>query len=309
MDVWDALDAGSLPKALTQPLATPWEAPGRIMGLLRLRMGAPAGVPSAELQRLARFPMCLLERAVSDAAWTGAEALGGASHPLEETLRALPRCCVVLTHGGPRTGDVAQDRPVSAAAVVDPLTNRTPLPLTEEQWDALVETFCDEGKRVVAQGAWAVGVEVARGHLWHAALSPLLGDAAALPRALARLSTVVRRLRKACPRVLVSLVVEEVAVGGITATQGVVWARLLVEAGANAVVVRTGGPHTPARLVPPVPRFPHEEGPSIHATRWVRNALPADVLVMPAGAIMSTEIAGRVLEAGVAHAVVVERWL
>jgi 2,4-dienoyl-CoA reductase-like NADH-dependent reductase (Old Yellow Enzyme family) len=199
---------------------------------------------------------------------------------------------VVLTHGGPRAGDLCHERPVSAAAVLDPPTGRTPVALDEEGWTRVLHLFRQEAGAAARAGAWAVGVEAARGHLWHAAISPLLcGDEALSRRGQDRLVSLVADLARVHPRVLVSLAVEDGAPGGLYPALGVSVARRVCEAGAGLVVARTGSPYAHPRLAAADPRSPEEEGGALHAARWLRRALPSTCLVAVADGIRSLAVA------------------
>ncbi|MEW5851178.1 MAG: hypothetical protein AB2A00_20490 [Myxococcota bacterium] len=293
---------------LNRPLGPPWDLPSRVMGLHRRVVGEGPGVPGIVAGAAAGLAALWLERAVLDEGATGREALGGPSVPLEPLLAAHPRSLVMLTHGGPRTADTSRDRPVAAAGVVDPITGRTPLALTSTQWDGIHAALLREVEAALRAGAWGVGVEAARGHLWHSALSPLMcPDHDERARLRARLMTLVKELRGLTPRLAVSLVVEDVAVGGLPPREGVGVARELVDAGATMVIARVGGPHMVRRMDAPEPRFLEEEGPALHAGKWLRAALPGDVVVAVAGAIRTEAVVQAALEARCCDAVVVGR--
>ncbi|MBI5496670.1 MAG: hypothetical protein HY904_16740 [Deltaproteobacteria bacterium] len=315
---YTSLEPGQWPAEWRAPLPGPWAAAGgRVFHAAHVRAGAPPGLSTSRRGALAAFPACLVARAVLPGTGSGTEVLG--EGPLD--LQGLARAVVVLTHGGPRMADIQRDRPVGPAEVADPLTGRTPRALAPEEWTALHRAWVDEGGRALAAGAWGVGVEAARGQLWHAALSPLTGGGAP---GLARLCALVTDLRALSDRVLVSLCVEDVAVGGLHAGAGVEHARALVAAGATALVVRTGSAWNAARLVPPPPRFPHEEGPALHAAAWTRHALASAagappgrarllpspwerVPVLVAGALQSVETISAAL-ARACDGVCVESW-
>ena len=276
-------------------LAAPWDGGGRVV--VEFRAGAPVG------PELPEVPMCMVSRAVAPLGVSGREWLAPDAHL--DVLGALPRPWVTLTHAGPRAGDVLVPRPVGPVAAADPVHGRTPQALDDEGWDEVVQAFVQQGRAVVDAGAWAVGVEAARGHLWHAALSPLTNGGRDPSAAMARLQSVVRALAGMAPRVFVSLVVEDVAVGGWPAAQGVAAARALVASGAGALVVRTGGPHMAARMEPGTPPHAALQGPSVLAARWVRQAVAVPVLAA-GGLGRSSHVLRRVVDTRAADGVVTE---
>ena len=288
---------------LANPLPPPWEAPGRVPMLFRTAPGVPASTLPAHATAA---PMVFLERAIRAEVAVTTEALGHAGTDPRPMLRQHPRAVVLLCHGGPRAGDVQVARPEAGAAQADVRTNRSPTVLTVNGWRALEDAMLDESARMLAAGAWGVGLEVGRGQLFHAALSPVLGDAQSAAQGQLSVTHILRGMRAQTPRVAVSLTVEDVTVGGLSPLEGVRVAQWCVAAGATLVLVRSGGPHMPARLWPAPPRSAHEEGPSLHAAIWTRRALPRDVVVVPAGAWVGASTVERVLKGGLVDGVVAE---
>ena len=189
---------------------------------------------------------------------------------------------------------------------MDARTNRSCQALTTADWEELERALVTQGEALLQAGAWGLGLEVARGQLFHAALSPLTGDDATAAQCRKTVAAVLRAWRGLTPRVLLSLAVEDVAVGGLTATDGVALARFFADAGATLILVRTGAVAMPARLWPHPPRSPHEEGPSLHAAAWTRRALPAHVLVIAAGGLVEERTMAAAVDAGLLDGVVVE---
>jgi hypothetical protein len=105
------------------------------------------------------------------------------------------------------------------------------------------------------------------------------------------------------PRVAVSLAVEDVAFGGIHAGLGVSHALRVAGAGASLLVVRTGGPHAPSRMNPPLPRNADEEGPALHAARWTRARVPSQVRVVAAGGLWTAWVMEAAVAGGACDAV------
>lgn len=292
------------PAPMDSPLPAPWDAASRTWALHRLLHGEPLGVPPGVQEAARGAGALLLERAVMPAGFTGGEALGAFGKDALGLPQGLARTVVMLTHGGPRTTDSQPGRPVAFAQVLDPITGRTPRALTPEEWTAVHNAFVAAAKEAVDAGAWALGLEMARGHLLHSALSPLLHGS--VTQGLEKALPLVTALSKLHARVVVSLPVEDVAVGGLHAGDGITLAKAVVEAGAGLLVGRTGSAHFPARLLPPEPRMPEEEGASLQACAWLKGALP-NVCVMAAGGIRTARVAGMAVGRHMCDGVVVGR--
>ncbi len=207
---------------------------------------------------------------------------------------------VFLQHAGPRTADTQRERPVAAAAIRDPISNRTPRALEAQEWDAVLDATVTEAAQAARHGAAGVVLECALGGLWHSALSPLMNGGVDPAPHVERLCSLVARVATLGVPTGVSLCVEDVAVGGIHAALSVAWARQLHRAGASLLVARTGGPFAVPRMNPPVPRFVHEEGPALTAAAWLTRGVPGAV-VMGAGALWSDGVMEAALGRALCH--------
>lgn len=234
-------------------------------------------------------------RAVHALGFTGTQTLGSPPQPV--VLERTTPTCVMLTHGGPAAARTLKDRPVAAAAVQDPATGRTPRALLAHEWDDVAQAFITEARAARDAGATALGVECARGHLWHSALSPLLNGGIPWTKAVGPLVELLQEVHALGLPLAASVCLEEVTVGGLCAADGLGITRALYQAGVTLVVGRTGGPFMRARLHPPRPRFPHEEAPSLGACGWIKQALP-QLLVLVGGAVAHSTMLERAVLQG-----------
>lgn len=211
---------------------------------------------------------------------------------------------VELTHGGPRCGDFAPQRPLGPAALRDQVSGRTPRAIDSAELEMLISDFAAAGRAAQAAGARLLGLEVANGSLLHAYLSPLTGGAAASQPAQLPALRVTTILAAQLPLV-VALCLEDQIAGGLTPTAGIATAQALVQAGASALVVSSG--HRWARHLSDQQRPPAAlvEGRAARLGHWVKRTLLLPVGVV--GGLRSRAGIDALLAAGALDFAVLER--
>ncbi len=141
----------------------------------------------------------------------------------------------VLEHAGPAASWWSEERAVGPSDVPDAKSGRRPLALDDEGWRRVEERFGAAAALCALRGV-PCALAIADDGLLQATLSPRtapqLDDAARVERVLA--------VHRACGAVDVLLTVEELAPGGLDATDGVAVARALVAQGARRIFVTAG---------------------------------------------------------------------
>ncbi|MHB1004902.1 MAG: oxidoreductase [Chloroflexota bacterium] len=171
------------------------------------------------------------------------------------------KVCIQLAHvGGGGSYAVTGARP-KGPSPVGPIGGETPLELTVPEIEDLLEAFAQAAGRAKAAGFDAVEIHGCHGYLIHQFLTPIRnrrtdewgGDARRRAHFIVEVARRMRRVLGDDYPLLARVVVDEGLAGGITTEDGKVTARLLEEAGVDALDVTGGAQETGYLSTPPGP--------------------------------------------------------
>lgn len=242
-----------------------------------------------------------------DTAVAGLASLATAVH------RAGVPIMLQLAHGGGQAREAfGGEQPVGPSEMLNPRWGTLTRGLSEGEVEAIAEAHLAAARRAERAGFDGVELHAAHGYLLGQFVSPFYnrrddrygGTVERRTRALIDLVQAIQRDCRAGFLVLVRMSADDGIPGGNTIEQGVRIARLLAEAGVDALDVSAGQP--PARHVTSPPAG-QPEAALAHLAGAVRAA--AGVPVVAVGRILSPATAEAILAAGQADLVALARAL
>lgn len=208
----------------------------------------------------------------------GRRSLGAPS--LDDADAALPGpagALVVLDHAGPRSARWSSERALGATDHAEPETGRRPRPLDDADWRELGEAFARGAEAVRRAGCTPI-LGIDDDGLLQAALSPWTGVA----DGVARLQLVLA-IHRACGPVDVALCVEELAPGGLDASDGIEAARALHAQGARTVFASAGSHAFPPLLTRAKGRSVGDPALALRSAAWLVGRVPVRVVAVVDG--------------------------
>lgn|GEM_PF-1929708 len=173
---------------------------------------------------------------------------GGEPQPVDTLVddvdQRLPDAGILLEHAGHHAFAWSAER-VGAPSDV-PLTTgaRRPRPLTDAEWDILVDDFAKAAQLGIARQK-PLGVVLDDDTLWHAHLSPRLHPGRTTETREERVLHLVERLLALQPNVVVATCVDDLCPGGLDPLGGQRWVQRLVDAGVRKLWLSTGSSAMP----------------------------------------------------------------
>jgi 2,4-dienoyl-CoA reductase-like NADH-dependent reductase (Old Yellow Enzyme family)/thioredoxin reductase len=217
---------------------------------------------------------------------------------------------VQLFHPGRQTVSALGVQPVSASPLPCPLCGGIPKELSQKDISILVKAFGEAAARAKAAGVDAVEIHGAHGYLINQFISPYSNkrvDAygGMLSNRMRFPLEIIRAVRRACGRdypVLFRQSANERVIGGLTIQESLVIAKMLADAGVDAIHVSTGVYATTAYIIP---NYCLPEGLNVEDAAAIREATGVPVAV--AGRITDPLMAESVVRSGKADIVMMGR--
>lgn len=212
------------------------------------------------------------------------------------------KASIQLHHAGRQTNSqITGMQPVAPSPIPCPLMLETPRELTTDEVREMVECYAEGARRIKEIGFDAVEFHGASGYLIYAFLSPNFnqrkdeygGDLNNRARFAVE---ILRRTREKIGKdfpVIVRLCADEHLEGGLTTKDTAIIARLLEEAGADAISVTAGVYGSIHWAIPPMTQ---PVGCSISAAADIKKAV--GIPVIAAGKISTAKLAQSVLDEG-----------